>query len=443
MTQTIHPFTVGGTGNPPELRAALDQWTRQTARLADLRRTWDGTRPVSYLSPDSRKALGDRLARLGVNFPRLAVESLAERQTLAGLAVGDRSTWAAFTAANGPELAELVHTDRLLYGTSYVTVWATEQGAPTLTGDGPGSMTHGSDPATGEVTWAARRYTVAPDDHRVVVYTPEKITTYRARYSGATAPGYSTSGVIDNPLGEVPVTPFVRRSSLSDPLTGSSVVDDLVELTDAVSKVLGDALVSSEYYARPRRWATGLEIVEDENGNVVDPFGEGRFLQSEATDTKFGQLEASRLDGYTDLLATLTQQIGALSGLPPHYLGLHGDQPASADGIRAAEAQLTARARAEQRRTTNEWARVAWLLDAVNAGQAPLAGDLRDTAVTWEVPETSTPSMDADAAAKLRGIGVPLEAVLVDQLGINPVRAQELAELARVESVLSNAAAIR
>ena len=220
-------------------------------------------------------------------------------------------------------------------------------------------------------------------------------------------------------------------------------MEDLLDLTDAVAKILADALVTSEYYARPRRWATGLEIEEDEDGNIVDPFGAGRFLQSESPDTRFGQLDGSRLDGYTDMLATLTQQVGALSGLPPHYLGLHGDQPASADGIRAAEAQLTARARAEQRRTAAEWARVAWLLDAVSRGTSPELPDLRNTSAAWHSPETSTPAMDADAAAKLRGIGVPLEAVLTDQLGIEPTRAAELAELARVEAVLGNAAALR
>src|SRR5699024_12591944 len=116
----------------------------------------------------------------------------------------------------------------------------------------------------------------------------------------------------------------------------------------------------SEFYARPRRWATGMEIEEDEDGNPVDPFGEGRFLQSESPETKFGQLDSSRLDGYTELLASLTQQIGALTGLPPHYLGLHDDQPASADGIRAADAQLTARARAARRRVASEWHTAAW-----------------------------------------------------------------------------------
>src|SRR5699024_5378356 len=98
--------------------------------------------------------------------------------------------------------------------------------------------------------------------------------------------------------------------------------------------------VTSEYFARPRRWATGLEIEEDDDGRPIDPFGDSRLLQSEDPETKFGQLDPARLDGYNDLSAMLTQHIGALTGLPPHYLGLHGDQPANADSVRAAESQL-------------------------------------------------------------------------------------------------------
>lgn len=442
MTSIISP-TVSTAGTPPELSRALDQWGAAEARLSELRHTWNGTRPPAYLSPEAREALGNRLGRIGVNYPRLAVEALAERMTLSGLAVRDQlDVWAEFVAANGPELAELVHVDRLLYGSAYVTVWATEDAAPTVTGDSPVTMTHGSDPATGETVWAVRRYTVAEDDHKLVLYTPDRITTYRARYSGATVHGYRFHESVDNPLGVVPVVPFVRRASLSDPITGASAVDDLLDLTDATSKILADALVTSEFYARPRRWATGLEIVEDENGEPVDPFGEGRFLQSEDPETKFGQLDAARLDGYADMLATLTQSVGALSGLPPHYLGLHGDQPASADGIRAAEAQLTARARAEQRRVSSEWARVAWLLDAVTLGVEPDPAELRGVRVSWESPETSTPAMNADAAAKLRGIGVPLEHVLTDTLGVAPDAAARLAQAARLEQVLGSAAGL-
>lgn len=428
---------------PDELRRGLALLDERPALLGGLRQAWRGERPAAYLSAESRRALDDRLGRLGVNYPRLAVEALADRMRLAGVELGDRPVWETFTRAGGRELAELVHTDRLLYGSAYVTVWATEQGRPTLTGDSPFDMAHAADPATGAVRWAVRRWRVDPETVAVAVMTAEHVVEYRASSGADTLPptAYRRHRGVDNPLAVVPVVPFVRRSSLADPVTGSSAVADLLDLTDAAAKVLGDALVTSEYYARPRRWATGLEIEEDENGHPVDPFGTGRFLQSEDPETKFGQLDGLRLDGYGDLLATISQSVGALSGLPPHYLGLHGDQPASADGIRAAEAQLVARAETEKSRTADEWGRVAVLLDAVARG-VPVDPELDGRAVvTWSPSETSTPAMDADAAAKLRGIGLPLAAVLGDTLHYAPDRVRELVELARDESVLGAAAA--
>ena len=192
---------------------------------------------------------------------------------------------------------------------------------------------------------------------------------------------------------------------------------DILDLTDAENKLMADALVTSEAYARPRRWATGLEIEEDGDGNPVDPFARGRSLQSEDPETKFGQFDPARLDSYADMSATITQLVGAMTGLPAHYLGLHGDQPAAAEGVRAAEAQLTSRVFSELRAMDRPWSRVAGLME--------LAADRDRTeastyAPVWASPEIRTPGQAADAAAKLHGIGVPLSALLSNTLGWDP-----------------------
>jgi hypothetical protein len=64
---------------------------------------------------------------------------------------------------------------------------------------------------------------------------------------------------ITHDLGEVPVVPFVNRPRLSRPF-GESELADVIPLADAVNKLATDMMVTSEFSASKRRWATGLEI---------------------------------------------------------------------------------------------------------------------------------------------------------------------------------------
>src|SRR5699024_4024126 len=156
---------------------------------------------------------------------------------------------------------------------------------------------------------------------------------------------------------------------------------------------------------------------EDEDGNPVDPFGRDRSLQSEDPDTRFGQFDPARLDSYADMSATITQMVGAMTGLPPHYLGLHGDQPAAAEGVRAAEAQLTSRVYSELLHLDQPWARTAALLE--------LAADRDKITPTtyrpeWAHPEPRTPGLAADAVQQLHAMGVALASMLPETMGWTP-----------------------
>lgn len=418
-----------------ELSPLLEQIGRKQSTLAPIRQHLAGTQPSAYLSPKSRDALDARLSRLGVNFPALVVQSLAERLAVTGFRrgnddVADPTMWQRWTDAGMLETAPLVHADRIGYGSAYVTVWA-DGGRLLVTGDNPLTMTVVTDPATGDVLEAVRRWDNVRGSH-AVHYQPDRIRSWHASSpdAPAAAGAWKIVDTIDNPFGVVPVVPFVRRERLDD-VDGTSAVAAILDPTDALGKVLQDALVTSEYFARPRRWATGLEVEEDDDGNPIDPFANDRKLVSESPDTKFGQFNASGVDGYTDLVATFTQIIGALTGLPPHYLGLHGDQPANADSVRAAEAQLTARAYAEQRQMSGSWSRVAALMEAV-AGQHDV-DTTPDMLPIWRSPEVRTPGQAADSAVKLHQMGVPLSHLLVDPLGYEPAVVARILEARRAE----------
>lgn len=406
-------------------------------KLADLDKYWSGDQPAAFMSKKSREALGNQLQKMAVNFPRLAVTSLAERLELTGFRLDgaenvDAALWALWRRNRMRDASAQAHLDALVYGRSFVLVWADSAGRPTVTVESPQQVAALHDPVTRRVTVALKRWTDEEGAAHAVLYGPEKIQRLSAGKitAGVFPPdGWTVTETIDNPLGVVPVVPLVNRGRLLD-TEGVSEMRDVLGLSDALNKLMSDALVSSEYYARPRRWATGLEIVEDEDGNVVDPFSNeaGRVWQSESMDTKFGQFDGARLDGYADLTAVVTQQIGALTGLPPHYLGLHGDQPASADAIRSAEASLVSRAQELQRTFGTAWADVASLVVAIRDKKDPLDVDVE---AVWANPETRTPAQAADAAAKLHGIGVPLSVVLADTLSYTPEQVR------RVEAALN------
>jgi hypothetical protein len=423
------------------LSAKLDTAAPEVARLDSY---FEGSQPAAYLSAKSREALGSSFRSMAVNFPRLVVTSLAERLEVTGFrladpdAPADADLWRIWRRNGLAEASAQCHVEALTIGRAFVIVWAGADAAtPRVTVESARQVAVARSPLTREVTAAIKRWTEDGRAH-CVVYEADRITRLKslARVTdGGPVPasGWATVETLENPLGVVPVVPFVNRGRLLD-VDGVSEMADVLGLADAVNKVTADMLVTSEHYARPRRWATGLEVIEDDEGNPVNPFASDatRVWMAEAPETKFGQFDAARLDGYGDALATLTQQIGALSGLPPHYLGLHGDQPASADAIRSAEAALVATATARARTFGAAWAEVARLIIAVRDGVDARAVEV---STVWASHETRTPAQAADAAAKLAGIGVPLTALLEEVLGYSPAQVARVRELRRAEAL--------
>lgn len=379
------------------LETLQQKLSEKTAELTRLDQAYEGKQPGAFLTQKEREALRNRLLALSVRFPKLLVTSLAERLAVTGFrAVGetepDEALRRLWLANDMQEQSHMAHIDTLTYGRSFVIVWARPNGSPLVTVESPKQMTALYDPATGALTAALKQWQDRTGTWFAVLYEADTIT----RYEGSAEHALSVVESIPNPLGEPPVVALVNRQRLLD-VDGVSEMTDILDLTDALNKTMTDAMVTSERFARPQRYAIGLEIQEDEDGEPVKPFdGNDELWQSEETDTKFGQFEAARLDGYGDLTAVLTQQIGAIAGLPPHYLGLNGDQPPSADAIRSAEASLVAKVIGKQRTYGRMWAHVAELMIRVRDG---VPGAQLET--LWAAPDTRTPGQEADAALKL------------------------------------------
>lgn len=402
------------------LRRLLQRLDEPAARHTMLDAHYRGESPLSYLSPEARASLGNRLARVSVNLPRLLVDSVAERLRVVGFTRDgqpDAALWADWLANDLDQTAGVVHREALVLGDGYAIVWADTTGRPAVSIESARQVAVLVDPGTRRILAAVKRWET-PTSTEAVLYEPDTITRLRADSIGATTVGFRTVEVLRNPLGWVPVARFRNGGRLLD--EPASEMHDVLPLADAITKLTTDMLVASEYGARPRRWATGVELQEkpvtgpdgtpllDDAGEPVvaalNPFPEtNRMLVEEDPAAKFGQLPGSDLAGYESALGVLMRQVSAVTGLPEHALGIGGDNPTSADSIRASEAALTARAEARQATFGRSWEQVAKLMHAVRTGTDP---ETVDVTVQWADPSTRSVSQATDAAVKAYAAGI-------------------------------------
>lgn len=425
-----------------ELLTQLIQRLNEPAhRYAELDRYYAGKQPLAFLSPEAKVALGNRFGRMTSNIPRLAVTALAERLRITGFS--DADLWEDWLRNDLDQMAGAAHREALLLGDGYVIVWADQFGRPKVTVESAKQVAVLTDPGTRQVIAAIKRWEDVPNRRTyAVVYEPDQITRLQADQAGAAAAnGFKTVEVIANPLGVTPVVNLRNRDILYADFEhpgsweydrGRSEIDDIIPLVDGLNKTLADMLVASEYTARPRRWATGIEleerpvldaegnpVLDDENQPVmeeVNPIPEGnRAMISESAESKFGQLPGTDLTGYENAVNVLLGQIMAVSALPAHYVGIMTDNPASADAIRSAEASLTARAEARQAQFGRSWEQVAKLMVAVRDGRDPALID--DIRVHWADAATRSVAQEADAVVKLYQAGLLPAAYALGKLG--------------------------
>ncbi len=426
-----------------ELLSKLLQGLDESApRRATLEAYSRGEQPLAFLAPEAKQAIGGRFARMSTNVCRIAVNALSERLRVSGFrsaSVDVKSLWADWLRCDMDQLAPLGHREALTLGEGYVIVWADAQGRPQVSIESPAQVAVIRDPASRVVVAAVKRWNT-PTSTEATLFEPDTVTRYSAPTTGATITGYRSTEVLPNPYGVVPVVPLRNSDRLLGPAL--SEMDDLMPLVDGMNKLLADLMVASEYSGRPRRWATGIELEEvdvlDENGEptgetiAVNPIPEtNRTMINESPDGKFGQLDAADLDSYEAAMRVLQAQVSAVSGLPPHYLGAHGDQPASADAMRAAEASLTAKAEARQQVFGRTWEQVARLMVATRTGQDP---NTVDVSVTWADPATRSMAQEADAVVKLHASGLLPASYALKKLGYADDEIEAIREARQAET---------
>lgn len=468
---TSPPFPSPGDQHDPErLTNILLALEAPQHILVWLQQHYDGLSPLAFLSPEARQALGNRFDRLAVNIPRLVVTSIAERLRITGFDGADApAVWQAFGDNDLDLYSYQAHAEALLFGRSYAFIWTAPDGSPRVSIESARQCAVLADPGSRQITSAVKRWRTTTTTEAVLLL-PDRIERYSAS-AGATSGGFNLVDVQDNPLGVVPVVQLLNHDRL--PITwgatgldeiaypdrlligsaAESEVWDVIPLASALGKLLVDMLVTSEYVGRPRRWATGIELMEepkldrqgnpvlDEDGNPViittNPIKESsRMAVSENESAKFGQLDGARLDGYEAAVNVLTQQIAAVSSLPAHYLGVMSNQPPSADALRASEQSLVARCEQKQRSFGKAWQKVGQLMMAVQNGVDPSAVDITPV---WAPADEASQAQEADSTVKLVQAGILPVSYGLRKLGYTDAEIEQIRQDMAADGTAKNA----
>ena len=426
-----------------------EEWVAYLARvreslqsgLEDLNRYYEGQQPLAYLHPQLLEELGDQLKQVVINWPRLVIDALDERLDVEGFRYAESEAaaddlWQIWQANGMDQKSQQAHVDAFAMRRSFLVVGSNEKdpATPLVTVESPLQMQVDWDPRTREVRAALKRWheqdpiTDAVTDRYAALYLPDK-TVY---YEQTAVTAWRETDRDEHKLGQVPVVPLVNRSRVMKP-GGVSELADIIPISDAACKIATDMMVSAEYHAMPRRVAFGVdeEDFTDSAGNPVSVWSRlaGRIWamtkkrggDDGADVVQFPEAQLSNFHSTIELLARL---VAALSGMPPHFLGLDTNNPPSADAIRSAETRLVKRAERRQRSFSGSYECMNRLILRIRDGVwDPEAMNLE---TLWRDPSTPTFAQKADAVVKLVQANIlPVEQARED-LGYTAVQRQRM-----------------
>lgn len=417
--------------------------------VRDCENYYAGDHNLVFATEKFRKAFGRLFQELSDNWCEVVIDAVEERLNIDGFRFGDspeadKDAWEIWQRNCLDADSQLAHTDMLVTGYGYALVWGNKDGKPVITVESPTQAIVAHDAGSRRNRAAGLKQWRGDDGYLYsVVYLPDAIARYRSAKPVAdnemsqmlaagesSAPGmwvpFSPEGdepIIDHPLGAVPLVPLYNRPRTIKP--ARSEIATVKRMQNATNKLLADLILASEYASYRQRWATGLTLERDDDGNLKplpfkhgpgnvwidegDSFGDGQGA-------RFGEFDATDLTNIIAAIDLTVAHIASQSRTPPHYLNTSADR-LSGESIKSSETGLVAKCRRKMRPTGEAWEEVMRLAFKVKGDDTK--ADAYDAETVWADPESRTEAEHIDAILKKKDIGVPL-AQLWEDAGYSP-----------------------
>jgi hypothetical protein len=259
-----------------------------------------------------------------------------------------------------------VHREALKCGDAFVIVWPDETGRPRIYPNYAENCTVGFDEENaGEIIWAAKIWKTKGGGVRLTIYLKDRIIRLiSAKGNALVADAKSFQGInegpseMKNPFGRIPVFHFANNAEPGS--FGRSELEAAIPIQDGLNKSVLDMLVAMEVCAYRQRWAAGIEIEYDKDGNAVAPFKAGvdHLWITENPDARFGDFAAANLEQFLKVKDGFRIDIASVTGTPLYYLMPQIRGFPSGESLRKAETRFLAKVRARQESFGTVWAEV-------------------------------------------------------------------------------------
>lgn len=368
-----------------DIELALGELRRRLPRYEKAGRYYRGRHNLAFASEKFANTFGNLFREFALNLCPAVCDSMADRLRIADFtidAIGGRrrSQKSSQTIAETEEaIAEIwqenlleiradeIHREAVAAGDAYLIVWPDWRGRPTLYPQRAETciVIYDEDDRR-RIRFAAKCWQSAEGRQRLNLFYPDRTERYISTdaESGRTAaaeafrPFEKGGGSLRrNPYGRIPVFHFANNPGIGT--SGVSELEPVMPIQDGMNKAVLDMLVAMEVSAYRQRWAAGIEIQFDKEGNPRPPFKAGidHLWLAENPDAKFGDFAAADLEQFLKVKDGFRIDIASVSATPLYYLMPQAGAYPSGESLRKAETRFLAKVRNRQAVFGAEWAR--------------------------------------------------------------------------------------
>ena len=370
------------------IELAIEQFRNNAGRYRRSSRYYAGEHSLSFAREKFANTFGDLLREFALNLCPAVCDAIKDKLKITGFGVRSEERDKSRTlSADVNEIwranrmairAGEVHKEALKNGDAYVIVWPAADGAVQIFPNSVETCTVGYDEEMpGRVKWAAKYWRTRDKRTRLNLFFPDRIEKFISKdaqdgflpnaesftptvesarsIASKNAEERDESRTLNNPFGVVPVFHFANNADI-----GSFDVSELepaIPVQDGLNKAVLDMLVAMEVCAYRQRWAAGIEIQYDKDGNAAAPFKAGidHLWLAENPDAKFGDFAAADLEQFLKVKDGFRIDIASVTGTPLYYLMPQVRGFPSGESLRKAETRFVAKVRDRQEQFGTVW----------------------------------------------------------------------------------------